>query len=94
MTEAEALATPGDVRRHKKGGIYRVLEVTTIRDSRYIWAGNEPYDRREWPSDSHAVAMLLTTYEHLWPHEPAMYQRPFAEFEEAGRFERVVHLHG
>jgi hypothetical protein len=92
VTEAEALATPGDVRRHKKGGIYRVLEVTTIRDSRYIWAGNEEYDK---PRHGRSVKPeLLTTYEHLWPYEPAIYQRPFLEFEEAGRFEKVVHLHG
>lgn len=83
MSEAEALAAPGDVRRHKKGGLYRVLSEDALhRPWAATWTGNTP----------HVPGQLLTLYEHLWPHRPALYQRPRAEFEEWGRFHRVVGL--
>lgn len=80
MTEEQALSAPGDVRRHKKGGIYRVLLVDTVRRPwAATWAGN----------DNPISGQPLVLYEHLWPHAPALYQRPQAEFEEPYRFMQV-----
>lgn len=84
MTEDEALNEPGELYRHKKGGIYRLDTITTLRYPHAEWKGDRPYKRGE----------LLARYEHLWPHGHAMYQRPYAEFSQPERFAKIVRLQG
>lgn len=84
MTESEALNQYGELFRHKKNGIYRLEEITTIRRSDYEWKGDRPYVRGQ----------SLASYEHLWPHDRAMYQRPYDEFAELDRFNPIRRLQG
>lgn len=84
LTEQEALNQPGELYRHKKGGIYRVDAITTLRNQRAEWKGEEP----------HKPGALLVTYKHLWPHEQGMFQRPHREFAQPDRFARIVNLKG
>jgi len=84
MTEADALNEPGELYRHKKGGIYRLRRVTSLRDSKLPWKGDQPYRKSQ----------QLVTYEHLWPHMPSMFQRPYAEFMQPDRFAKIVRLQG
>lgn len=84
LTEKEALNQHGELFRHKKGGIYRLDEITSIRRSDYEWKGERPFVRGQ----------TLASYEHLWPHERGMFQRPYDEFEETDRFAPIVRLHG
>jgi hypothetical protein len=37
----------------------------------------------------HADGGTVVLYEHLWPHERALWVRNQAEFDEPGRFERI-----
>ena len=80
-SEAEALNQPGELFRHKKGGIYRLLEITSLRNSDFKWKGNRPHIQR---------GQTLATYEHLWPHQVETYQRPYDEFAEEDRYRRII----
>lgn len=84
LSEAEALQQPGMLYRHKNGGIYRLLEITSIRNSNLKWKGNRDMRRGE----------MLMTYEHLWPHKQEKYQRPSEEFSQPDRFAYIVRLKG
>jgi len=84
LTEKEALNEPGDLYRHKKGGIYRREAFTTVRDPKLPWKGQLKYSPGE----------LLVTYEHLWPHDRAFYQRPHREMADQDRFVKIIHLRG
>lgn len=84
LSEAEALQQSGQLFRHKRNGIYRLLEITSMRRRDIIWAGNEDYKKSD----------MLATYEHLWPHPHQEYQRPYAEFSQPERFARIVRLQG
>lgn len=84
FTEQEALNQPGELYRHKNGGIYRLDYVTTLRQQRSAWKGNQPHKKGE----------LLVTYQHLWPYEQGMFQRPHREFAQPDRFARIVNLKG
>jgi hypothetical protein len=79
--EAEALNQPGELFRHKHGGIYRLLAITSIRNSDLKWKGDRPHVQR---------GQQLATYEHLWPHPREQYQRPYDEFAEEDRFRRII----
>lgn len=59
---------------HKKGGIYRVLG-----EAHKAWT--------EWDEDATQKVM---TYEHLAPHERAMWVRDLSEFHDEGRFRKVL----
>lgn len=84
FTEQEALNQSGELYRHKKGGIYKLVEVTTLRDSGTEWKGEKDHKKGE----------TLATYRHLWPHDHAYYQRPHAEFIQPDRFAKIVRLQG
>lgn len=84
FTEQEALNQPGELYRHKKGGIYRLDYITTLRQQGSTWKGEKV----------HKPGELLVTYQHLWPHEQGMFQRPHREFAQPDRFARIVHLQG
>lgn len=82
LTEAEALAHNGDLYRHKKGGIYRLLQITTIPNYGITWKGDEPYKQGD----------LLAIYEHLWPYANQEFRRPYAEFSQPERFAKIIQI--
>lgn len=84
FTEQEALNQPGELYRQKKGGIYRIHTITTLRDQSAEWKGEEPHKKGE----------LTVVYDHLWPHDQATYQRPHREFTDPTRFLKIVRVHG
>lgn len=82
FTEAEALAQNGDLYRHKKGGIYRLLQITTVPNYGITWKGDKAYSPGE----------LLAVYEHLWPHENGEFRRPYSEFSQPERFAKIIRI--
>lgn len=65
------------VYRHKKGGIYMQLmegKLTSMTPAVAAMVGGEP----------------VMIYKHLAPHEPGVWVRPLAEFNEEGRFVRIA----
>lgn len=84
FTEQEALNQPGELYRHKKGGIYRIHTITTLRDQTAEWKGESDHKKGE----------LTVVYDHLWPHDHAFYQRPHREFTDTSRFKKIVRMQG
>lgn len=76
--------------RHKNGGVYRKLFEATATEAKHVNGKLEIDDTviiDTFIVPEHAVVV----YEYIWPHEQgARYVRPKAEFEEPGRFVRII----
>lgn len=80
-----ALAAPGLVYQHWKGGVYRVARYIRVEDLRH----NRPLDLIEfigrpvtstWDGEAGLPLQDLVVYEHLWPHPHQYYVRTAEEF--------------
>ena len=76
-TAADALAAPGAIFVHlKKGGIYRRIGALK-------YAGDLAAAELE--------GVMLSGYEHLWPHPHSFFARPDHEFEQVVETEHGIH---
>jgi hypothetical protein len=84
-SRADAIAEPGDVRVHYKGGVYRKLAVITCDAG---LAAGDTVELKAWAAaatvtDPVQAGTPMALYEHLYPHEYRYYLRPDAMFEGA-----------